>query len=115
MGAPSRTFENRVPDEVFFLLFVGCCLGMALIGFGFGMAQRREVFGTVLFGLLLCSTIYIVLDLDRPRRGLIDVSQMPMLGLKEAVQSGCRAAPETKHWLQGPSTIKKLCCTVLLH
>jgi hypothetical protein len=54
---------------VFFLLFVACCLGMALIGFGFGTAQRREVFGTVLFGLLLCSTIYIVLDLDRPVAG----------------------------------------------
>jgi hypothetical protein len=22
---------------------VSCCLGMALIGFGFGMAQRREI------------------------------------------------------------------------
>jgi hypothetical protein len=86
-------FENRVPDQVFFLLFVGCCLGMALIGFGFGMAQRREVFGTVLFGLLLCSTIYIVLDLDRPRRGLIDVSQTPMLGFKEALQNEMSSHP----------------------
>jgi hypothetical protein len=86
-------FENRVPDQVFFLLFVGCCLGMALIGFGFGMARRREVFGTVLFGLLLCSTIYIVLDLDRPRRGLIDVSQTPMLGFKEALQNEMSSHP----------------------
>jgi hypothetical protein len=86
-------FENRVPDEVFFLLFVACCLGMALIGFGFGMAQRREKVGGVLFGLLLCSTIYIVLDLDRPRRGLIDVSQAPMLGFKEAVQSEMSSHP----------------------
>ena len=86
-------FENRVPDEVFFLLFVACCLGMALIGFGFGMAQRREIVGSVLFGLLLCSTIYIVLDLDRPRRGLIDVSQAPMLAFKEAVQSEMSSHP----------------------
>ena len=89
----TEVFENRVPDEVFFLLFVGCCLGMALIGFGFGMAQRREVLGTVPFGILLCSTIYVVLDLDRPRRGLIDVSQTPMLGFKEAVQSEISSHP----------------------
>jgi hypothetical protein len=86
-------FEIRVPDEVFFLLFVACCLGMALIGFGTGMAQRRETLGTVLFGILLCSTIYVVLDLDRPRRGLIDVSQTPMLGFKEAVQSEMSGHP----------------------
>ena len=78
---------------MFFLLFVACCLGMALIGFGFGMAQRRELVGGVLFGLLLCSTIYIVLDLDRPRRGLIDVSQTPMLGFKDAVQNEMSSHP----------------------
>ena len=66
---------------------------MALIGFGFGMAQRREVLGTVLFGALLCSTIYVVLDLDRPRHGLIDVSQTPMPGFKEAVQSEMSSHP----------------------
>ena len=57
------------------------------------LAQRREVLGTVLFGILLCSTIYVVLDLDRPRRGLIDVSQTPILGFKEAVQSEMSSHP----------------------
>ncbi len=43
---------------------------------------------------------HVVLDLDRPRRGLIDVSQAPMLGFKEAVQSEMSSPPETKHWLR---------------
>jgi hypothetical protein len=36
---------------------------------------------------------HVVLDLDRPRRGLIDVSQAPMLGFKEAVQSEMSSPP----------------------
>jgi hypothetical protein len=33
--------------------------------------------------LLLCGTIYVTLDLDKPHQGLIKVSQSPVLDLKE--------------------------------
>jgi hypothetical protein len=79
-------FENRVPDAVFLLLFLACTLGMTLLGFGSGMARRRERLGTLAFALLLCSVIYIVQDLDRPRRGLFVISQGPMLELKESIE-----------------------------
>ena len=78
-------------------------------GFGFGMAQWREVLGPFGSAPLLCSTIYVVLDLDRPRRGLIDVSQTSMLGFKEAVQERDVEPPVKPGTRCRPSVIKRLC------
>ena len=79
-------FVFRVPDAVFFLLFLACTLGMTLLGFGSGMARRRERLGTVAFALLLCAVIYIIQELDRPRRGLFIIDQGPMLELQKSIQ-----------------------------
>jgi hypothetical protein len=42
--------------------------------------------------LLLCGTIYVTLDLNKPHQGLIHVSQSPMLHLKRTLDRD----PETK-------------------
>jgi len=42
--------------------------------------------------LLLCGTIYVVLDLDKPHQGIMPVSQSPMLHLARTLDRD----PETK-------------------
>jgi hypothetical protein len=81
-------FENRIPDPVVWLLLSASVAGLAVVGIGGGLANQRSVLGGTLLAALLCGTIYVVLDLDRPRRGMFEVSQRPMLQLKEALDRG---------------------------
>jgi len=80
--------ENRIPDPVLWLLFSATIAGMAVVGVGSGLAGQRATVGSTLLAALLCGTIYVVLDLDRPRRGIFQTSQTPMLQLKEALERG---------------------------
>jgi hypothetical protein len=78
-----HAFEDRVPDAVVLLLFGGTIISMAAVGFAAGYANDRGTVGRVLLGMLLAGTILVVLDLDRPRRGIFQISQEPLLHLKE--------------------------------
>jgi hypothetical protein len=77
-----HAFENRVPDAVILLLFGGTLIAMAAVGFAAGIANHRGTVGKLLLAALLGGTILVVLDLDRPRRGLFQISQEPLLHLK---------------------------------
>jgi Protein of unknown function (DUF4239) len=81
-----HAFENRVPDAVILLLFTGTIIAMAAVGFAAGIANHRGTVGKLLLAALLGGTILVVLDLDRPRRGLFQISQEPMLHLKQVLE-----------------------------
>jgi hypothetical protein len=78
-----HAFENRVPDAVVLLLFGGAIIAMAALGFAAGIANHRGTTGKLLLAALVAGTILVVLDLDRPRRGIFSISQEPMLHLKQ--------------------------------
>ena len=78
-----HAFENRVPDAVVLLLFGGAVIAMAALGFAAGIANHRGTTGKLLLAALLAGTILVVLDLDRPRRGIFKISQEPMIHLKQ--------------------------------
>jgi hypothetical protein len=81
-----HAFENRVPDTVVLLLFGGAIISMAAVGFAAGIANHRGTAGKWLLAVLLAGTILVVLDLDRPRRGIFKISQDPMLHLKHVFE-----------------------------
>lgn len=85
-------WESRVPDSVIWLLLLGCVGAMVAIGLSGGLGNHRGLPARIIVTVLLCATIYVVLDLDRPHEGLIHISQSPMLHL----QSTLAADPEAK-------------------
>ena len=89
-----RTFawESHVPDSVLWLLLSGCIAGITAIGLAGGLGNHRGLPARIIVTLLLCATICVVLDLDRPHEGLINISQSPMLRLQQILERD----PETK-------------------
>jgi hypothetical protein len=59
---------------------------MATVGISAGRCNHRSTLARVLLGILVCGTIYIVLDLDRPLHGLTRVDQGPMLRVKQVLE-----------------------------
>jgi hypothetical protein len=71
--------DNHVPEAVVSLLFFVSALGMAFIGYGCGLAGKRRPVSTALFAFLIIVVLLVILDVDRPRRGLTEVSQASLL------------------------------------
>jgi hypothetical protein len=75
------SWEGRVPDPVIWLLLFGAVTAIAVIGLYGGLANHRGLASRIAVTLLLCGTIYVVLDLDKPHQGIMPVSQSPVLHL----------------------------------
>jgi hypothetical protein len=75
--------ENHVPESIFVLLLIVATLSLGLVGYGAGMGKDRNLLPTVISVILIASVILLIMDLDRPRRGLIKVSQQSMVRLQE--------------------------------
>jgi hypothetical protein len=75
----------RVPETVLLLLVGGAALSLAMVGYSAGLTERRSLLTAVVLVLALGAVIMIVIDLDRPREGFIQVSQQPLLDLQRQI------------------------------
>jgi hypothetical protein len=75
----------RVPETVLLLLVVGVFLSVGMVGFNAGLTQRRSLIGALVLIVALSAVLALVLDLDRPREGFLQVSQQPLLDLMESI------------------------------
>jgi hypothetical protein len=71
--------RNRVPNIVMLALFGIAAVGTAFTGYGSGVEARRTRLPIYLMALLLSAVLLLILDLDRPAAGSIEVSQQPMI------------------------------------
>lgn len=79
--------ENLVPLPIVELIFLVGCIAAALIGHGCGLDGGRRSWPTSLAALVFVSVAALVLDLDRPARGLIRIPQASMIRLRLSVRS----------------------------
>jgi hypothetical protein len=82
-----RALENHVPDPVLFMVLLVALVAFGFVGQGRGMAGRRNAISTGLVAVLFALAMAIIVDIDRPRQGLIKVSQSSMLALKQSLQA----------------------------
>lgn len=77
--------ERHIPPIVLLLLCGCAALSISTIGYGCGL-QRRRGLGTVgAFTLLVSVALWITIDFDYPRRGLIKVSSKPFVETRAAM------------------------------
>jgi hypothetical protein len=77
---------NHVPESIFILLLLVAILSLGLVGYGTGIGRDRNLLPTLISVILIASVILLIMDLDRPRRGLITVSQQSMVDLQKSLQ-----------------------------
>lgn len=79
--------ENLVPLPIVELIFLVGCIAAALVGYDCGLDGARRFWPTFLATLVFVSVAALVLDLDRPSRGLIRVPQQSMIRLRHSLRS----------------------------
>jgi hypothetical protein len=76
-----------VPEAVLFLMFGTFILTASLVGYASGVSGHRASFATYILEVLIVFLVFIIIDLDRPRRGLIEVSHQSLIELQESVRA----------------------------
>jgi hydrogenase/urease accessory protein HupE len=61
------------------MLFGVAAIAGAFAGYASGLDERRKRLPVYLIGLLVSTVILLILDLDRPTTGFVQVSQQPMI------------------------------------
>lgn len=74
--------ENHVSETVWGLLLSVAALGTLTAGYGSGLGGHRIGLPMFVTPLLIAGVITMIVDMDRPRRGLIQVSQQSMVRLR---------------------------------
>ena len=75
----------RVPETVLLLLIFGSALSLGMVGYSAGLTERRSLISAVVLAIALGAVIMILVDLDRPREGFIQVSQQPLIDLQRQI------------------------------
>jgi len=73
----------RVPETVLALLILGAALTLGMVGYSAGLTRRRSLLTAVVLVVVLAAVLTLVVDLDRPRDGFLQVNQQPMIDLME--------------------------------
>jgi hypothetical protein len=74
--------ENRVPAAILILLLFVALVAAALIGYGCGAVGSRHFVITTLTIVAFLAVMALIVDFDRPERGLVRVSQQSMVRLR---------------------------------
>ena len=85
-GKRSALLRMHVPETVLLLLFIVFISAGGMMGYSGGLSGKRIVAPVVLVSLLITLIVFLIIDLDRPRRGLIQVNQDAMLELQRSMQ-----------------------------
>lgn len=78
-------FDNHVPEVVLALLLAVSAVSLAFLGYGSGVDRVRRLWPNAVFAFLITLVFVVIVDLDRPRRGLIQVSQDSLLRLQASL------------------------------
>jgi hypothetical protein len=88
----SFAMENHVPEVILHLLMLVATLTIAVTGYSSGLRGKRLKALRVILVLLIAATLIVVIDLDRPRRGLIQVTENGMVRLQSEMKAFHRGA-----------------------
>ncbi len=86
-GRRDAALDRHVPELVLLLVFATFLMAGAIVGYAAGVAGHRASFITYIMVGLIVVLVFVILDLDRPRRGQIQVSQSSLIELKAAIKA----------------------------
>ena len=64
---------DKVPEIIFYLLFLICITASLMVGYAGGVKPDWTM--VLSFSLMISMTVYLIVDLDRPRRGAITMDK----------------------------------------
>jgi hypothetical protein len=79
------SLENYVPAPVILLLVGVASVALAFFGWSFGAAERRSTTSMVALAVLLTAVLTVIMDLNRPHRGMIRAGDESLVRLQRSI------------------------------
>ncbi len=83
-GKRSALLQMHVPEVVLLLLFGAFISSGGIMGYSAGLSSTRMLIPLLLVSALITLIVFIIIDLDRPRRGMIQTDQSALISLLPA-------------------------------
>jgi hypothetical protein len=96
-------FDRHVPEIVLFIMFATFIMTTATLGYASGVSGHRVTLAAFTLVMLITFVVYLIIDLDRPKRGFIQVSQEILLNLQRTIET----APIPAHQPGSPANAPK--------
>ena len=80
--------RNHVPEPVIYLIFVVALSMMGIMGYASGVSGGRSFVAEVVVALVVAAVIFIILDFDRPFRGVVTVGQQSIEEVRDLIARG---------------------------
>lgn len=84
-GRRIATIDRHVPEAVLLLLSFVFIITGSILGFSIGVTGHRPSLVSYIMTGLIVLLVFIIIDLDHPRRGLIQVSQKSLIDLQTSI------------------------------
>ncbi len=84
-GRRDAALNRHVPEIVLFVLYGTFLMTGIIMGYAAGHAGHRPSVVAHVMIALIVMVVFIIIDLDRPRRGLIEVDQKAMVDLQAMI------------------------------
>lgn len=78
--------RSRVPAAIWIVLFLLSFLSMAMMGYHEALTNSRRSIAVLALILGFSSVLFLIVDLDRPRQGTLQVSQQAMIDLRNSMK-----------------------------
>jgi hypothetical protein len=84
---------NHIPGTIVVVLYSIAFLGLATMGFNTGLSGSRTLAPAILLVLAFSTIIVLIVDLERPRQTLFQVSQEPITDVARRIAAAPEPAP----------------------
>jgi hypothetical protein len=81
-----QRLRNRVPGVIWIVLFMLLFLTMVMIGYQQGLSGNKRSLAVIALVLGFSTVLYLIADLDRPGKGLLQTSQQAMTDLRRSMK-----------------------------
>ncbi len=78
---------SRLPPTIILALYLVAILSIMMVGYQHSYAGKRNLFSIVVLILIFTVVMMLIVDLDRPREGLLQVSQQALLELQQEIHN----------------------------
>lgn len=106
-GRRDAALSRHVPEIVLYLLFATFLMAGSILGYASGIEGSRATFPTIMMAALIVLLVFLIIDLDRPRRGLIQVSQKNLTDLQQTIANSRTPAAQPGGAPDAPKAIRR--------
>jgi hypothetical protein len=87
-GRRDAGLRNHLPESVLYVIVAVCLIAVGVLGYASGLGGQRSLVAVLVISLVLAIVVFLILDFDRPYRGLIQIGQQSMIELKQFISQG---------------------------